>query len=141
MKTITLLFILIASNTFGQIPSKANVIAVTGLTFNQVCNALLDSGYSIAIKDNDLQTVRTEPRDYPKLWSAKYVLNVRVKDTVAYFSGTFTAAGGEIWKDDPIYNHTNKKGTPYPKSLIGYPFIIMNMFALAFNQPVEYLIK
>ena len=64
---------------------------VKGVSFKDVCNRLLDSGYSIQTKDNDLERVRTEPEQYPKYWNAIYVVNVRVKDSVAYISGTLTA--------------------------------------------------
>ena len=40
----------------------ANMIVVKNVGFNEVCNALLDSGYNIEKKDTELKTVRTEPR-------------------------------------------------------------------------------
>ena len=45
---------------------SSNVIKliVKNVGFNQVCNALLDSGYTIDKKDNDLQTVKTELKSY-----------------------------------------------------------------------------
>lgn len=132
------LFLIFTFNTFSQIPPKAKTIVVKGVSFNEVCNKLLDSGYSIDKKDTELQTVRTEERQYPKYWNAKYRINVRVKDSIAIFSGTFTGADGGLFKDEPVYYHTNNKGKQYPKSLIGYPFLIINDLVKSFNKPIEY---
>lgn len=120
------------------IPPNANTIIVKNISFMQICNALLDAGYTIEKKDNELQTARTEPKAYPKYWNGKYRINVRVVDSVAFLSGTFTLGGGELFKDDPIYHHTNKKGKPYPKSGIGYPFILLNDFAKSLKREIEY---
>lgn len=100
----------------------------------EVCNLLLDKGYTIDKKDNDLQTVKTEETQYPKLWNAKYRINVRVKDTVAYISGTFTGAGGEIFKDDPVEYITNRKGEPFSKHIATYPFLLIKEFAETLNK-------
>lgn len=135
---IILLFLFLSGYSFGQIPKDANTILVKGVSFSEVCNALLDSGYVIDKKDNDLQTARTESKQYPKYWNARYVLNIRVKDSIAYISGTFTGADGALFKDDPISNHSNRKGETLPKSIYGYPFLLMKNFALSFNKPVEY---
>lgn len=124
-----------------SIPKDANVIIVKKVGFLEVCNALLDSGYTISKKDNDLQTVSTESKAYPKLWNATYKINIRVKDSIAYISGTFTGAGGEIWKDVPISNHANKKGVTYPKSIYGYPFLLLNNFALSFDKEITYSVN
>lgn len=121
----------------GQIPKNAKVISVKGVGYEEVVHRLLDSGYVIEKRYNDLQTAKTEPRQYPKYWNAKYVLSVRVKDSIAYLSGTIVA--GELFQNDPISNHVNRKGETLPKSIYGYPFLLMNKFALSFNKPVEYL--
>lgn len=147
----TLLFLLLPVTGLAQttIPPGAKTIIVKGVAFSEVCNALLDSGYSLEKKDAELQVVRTEPKVYPKYWNAAYKINIRVKDSVAYITGTFTAPYEQIftsaanktdplWNNDPVYNHTNKKGKPYPKSMIGYPFILMNRFAQCFGKEVTY---
>jgi hypothetical protein len=104
----------------------------------QVCNALLDSGYVIDKKDNDLLTVSTMQKAYPKLWNAKYAISIRVKDSAAFITGTFTGANGELFKDDPVEYLENKKGKPYDKGLLTYPFLLINNFALGFGKEIEY---
>lgn len=152
MKLLLILLMVPAIVAAQTIPPKANVIIVKGVSFMEVCNSLLDHGYAIKTKDNELQTAITEPQKYPKYWNAGYVINIRVKDSAAYISGTFTApfssyaivggAGrGSLWNGDPVYHHTNRKGVTHPKSLIGYPFTLMNEFALSFGKPVEYRVQ
>jgi hypothetical protein len=72
-KVATVIFsFIIALPLLGQsIPTKANTIVVKGVTFKEVCNALLDANYSIDKKDSELQAVRTEPKIFPKYWNAK----------------------------------------------------------------------
>jgi hypothetical protein len=141
IKIMISLFLLVSTSLVAQIPPKSKIIIVKGVSFIQVCSQLLDSGYTIEKKDNDLLTVRTEEKQYPKYWNAKYRINIRVKDSIAYISGTFTGADGGLFKDEPVYYHTNAKGKPYPKSLIGYPFLLINDFALSFDKPIEYKVE
>ena len=143
MKKIIILLTLLPFLANAQnIPKDANVIIVKKIGFLEVCNALLDSGYTISKKDNDLQTVSTENKEYPKFWNATYKMDIRIKDSVAYISGTVTAPpGGGLYVNEPLFNHTNKKGVPFPKSLFGFAFQILNNFALSFNKEISYSIK
>lgn len=142
MKKLLTIFILISYvRCYSQtILRDANTILVKNVSFIEVCNALLDSGYSIEKKDADLQTVRTEVKNYPKYWNATYIINIRVKDSTAYISGIFSAPPtGGLFKDEPITNVTNKKGIAYPKSLAGSAFNWLNQFALGFKKEINYL--
>lgn len=141
MKRMLLLLLLLPLLGISQeIPPNANTIIVKGITFKQACMSLLDSGYVIDKKDNDLETVSTKPRQYPKLWNAEYLINIRFKDSVAYFTGSFSAPpGGGLFFNEPVYNHCKKNGQPYPKSMIRYPFILITNFAKCFEKPIEYL--
>ncbi len=143
MKMILALLLLTPFFCFSQnIPSGVNTILVKNIGFNEICNALLDSGYSIEKKDVELQTVRTETRQYPKLWNATYKVNIRVKDSVAYISATFTSPPeGGLFKDEPVINHTNNKGVTFKKSIDGYIFLLLNDFALAFKRETSYIKK
>jgi len=125
---------------FSQtIPKEANIIIVKPVGFTELCNALLDSGYTIDKKDNELQTARTEPRHYPKLWNATYIVNIRVKDSIAYISGTVTAPPeGGLFKNEPLFYQTKGNGKIAPKSLFTVPFMLLNNLALAFNREVSY---
>lgn len=133
-------FILVSQlSVFSQnILKDANVIIVKGVDFKEVCNALLDSGYTIDKKDNELQTASTEAKSYPKYWSLNYVVNIRIKDSSAYISGKIY--GSPLINYEPIFNHCKKSGQTYPKSAYGYPFILLNNFALGFKKEVSYSI-
>jgi hypothetical protein len=74
---------------FSQgINPEINTITVKGVTFRQVVNHLLSSGYAIAKLDNKSETVRTGFLKYP---SSNGLLNlsisVRVQDSVAVITG------------------------------------------------------
>ncbi len=100
----------------------ANTIVVKGVTFMQVCNALLDSGWTIEKKDNDLLTVKTESKAFPRYWNGVFCITVRIKDSAAYIGGLFTLAGGELIRNEQVSNQTNRKGKTFPKSAYSYPF-------------------
>lgn len=141
MKKILLLLLILPVIGLSQnILKDANTIVVKGITFIDVCNKLLDDGYSIDKKDNDLKTVKTEKKEYPKYWNATYIVNIRVKDSSAYISGTYTAPpNGGLFKDEPVTNLCNKRGETYQKSMEGYIFLLLNEFALSFKKEVSYL--
>jgi hypothetical protein len=141
MKPVFLTLLLLNSLfSFSQnIPKDVNVISVRGVKFIDVCNALLDSGYTIEKKDNDLQTAQTGIKEYPRYWNATYVFHVRVKDSILYLSATFTAPPhGELFSNEPAGNRLNKKGKVLYKSMDGYIFLLLNGFALSFNKEVAY---
>jgi hypothetical protein len=142
MKALLLLLLLpffsIAQDEF-VIPNKSKTIIVKGVSFLDVCNRLLDSGYSISKKDNELQTAITEMRQYPKHWNAQYSINIRVVDSIAFISGTFTAPPtNPMFKNEPIEHQTDKKGNAKSKHIMGYPFLIMNQFARSFGKEISY---
>src|SRR5687767_1194682 len=100
---------------------NANTIVIKNVSFTEVCMRLLDSGYVIDKKDNDMQTVRTESKVYPRYWNAAYKISVRVKDSTAYLTGTYIAPYDQwltkaanktdpLFNNDPVYNLTNNKG-------------------------------
>ncbi len=91
------LFLFVYLPVFSQQKGDKTII-VKGVSFMEVCTNLLDKGYSIDKKDTELQTVKTEETQYPKFWNAKYRINVRVKDSVAYISGTFEDVGADIFR-------------------------------------------
>lgn len=145
---LLLLLVIAPIMLFGQAPKDAKTIIVKNVTFNEVCSQLLDKGYLIEKKDDQLQTVRTEAKKYTT-WNAAYIVNIRIKDSVAFITATFTAPFANpltsnaakqepLWNNEPVYNRTNKKGVAQSKSLQGYAFKSINEFALSFNKPVEY---
>jgi hypothetical protein len=151
MRFLLLLFSPVFS--FGQAPKDANTIIVEGVSFNDICIKILESGYGFEQKDKELQYLRTEPILYKKYWNGAYKINVRVKDSVAYFTGiakvpydTDVLGIGRgvnnkdrAWSNsDRIRYQTNKKGQPLYKSAACHPFLLMNDFVKSFGKPVTY---
>lgn len=133
-------------------PKKANVIMVKGVSFMQACNVLLDQGFLIAKKDNDLQTVDTEAKEYSKSWNAAYIVHIRIKDSTAIITGNYFAPWWDpftknavktdrLWDNMPIWNQTNRKGLTNEKGLQGYAFLQLDKLAHALGKEIIYEIK
>jgi hypothetical protein len=138
--------LLLLSLTVQAQPPKAKTIIIKGTTFTEVCSKLLDNGYSIEKKDEQLQTARTEHKMFPK-HNAAYRIDIRVKDSTAFITGTFTAPYDQfltpaarkvdpLWNNDPAYYQSNKKGKP--TTLPGIAFDKIKEFALSVGKEVEY---
>lgn len=139
MKKILVALILIPFWGISQ-NNNDNIIKVKGVDFIQVANALLDSGYYIEKKDSELLTIKTEAKQYPQFWNAMYTINIRIKDSTAYISGTFTAPpDGSLFKDETITCLKNKKGILQTKSLSGYAFSLLDTFAKSLKGEISYL--
>lgn len=144
---ILMLPVLAMAQTNPRPPKGANLITVKGISFQQVCQQLVDMGYSIEKKDNELQTVRTEYKEYSKSWNAAYRLNVRVKDSIAYINGHYSAPWwltekkDRLWDDAPIWNQTKSKGETNSRGMQGYAFGKMNEFATSLKGQIEYKIE
>ncbi len=128
---------------FAQsIPPKTNTILAHTVTFTGVCNALLDSGYKISKKDNDLQTVETEERHYPNKWNATYHIEIRVKDSVAIIKGLFTVPpGGGLFLNETAFYRTKKNGEPQLESVQSVAFLLVNQFAMSLSRDITYEIR
>lgn len=132
MKLVLLLLLPVAS--LAQIPVKSNAIQVSGVTFVEACNKLLDMGYTLEKKDGELQTAKTEQKEFINSWSAEHRILIRVKDTTLYITGTVTAPrGGGLINDEKIFYAKAKK------SLTSVAFMYLNEFALSFGKPIQYL--
>ncbi len=136
-----LLLMLLPLSIHAQFLKKANKITVQAVAFQQICEKLLDMGYKIEKRDPDLQTVRTEMREYDKSFNAAFKLDIRVKDSVAIITGTFSApwwrpgsnsTETRLWDNVPIFNITDSKGKTRDKTMQGYAWVKMNEFALSF---------
>lgn len=139
MRLILFCLFLIAVSAQGQnIPCGASTIIVHNVSFKSVCNSLLDSGYSIDRKDNDLQTVSTQPRACPKRFSATYVIHARIKDSAVHFTVTFNAPkDGSIVRNEPSIYKCKKNGKPID-NIFTYPFTLLDSFAGTFGDKREY---
>jgi hypothetical protein len=138
-------------NCLGQIPHKAKTIIVKEVTFSEVLNKLLDEGYQIESKDNDLGLVTTAPTAYKKHFNAAYKIIVRMKGSAAHFSGVYASpwettfssllVGQTVQKgnfDSPAMFITDRKGRPAAKTMPCYPFLIIEELAKSFGKEIEY---
>lgn len=134
-------------------PPKAKTIIVKGINYSQILEILLDKKIEIEKRDAELQTVRTGPIVYPRYYNGAYKMDIRVKDSTAYFSGLWVApyetqfasllVGSHIndpkWDNSQfIYNRCDRKGRPLKKSIDGYPFWLMVDFVKSLGKEVEY---
>ena len=142
MKTLFFLPIIFLISQQSHAQSKGdNTIKVQEVGFTQVCNALLDSGFVIDKKDDDLQTVKTEFRDGTgkNKWM-KLLLSIRVKDSVAIITGSWynsTVIGMKFsGQEQTIENNTAKIEYTHgnPKKC----FNEMKTFALSLGKQIAY---
>lgn len=118
-----------------------NTITIKNVGFLETCNALLNAGYVIDKKDNELQTVKTEFKDgIGKNKWMKLLLNARVKDSTAVITGQWyntMFVGSKLFQQEQtIENSTYKieNTTGNPKNC----FNEMKRFALSFGKEVSY---
>lgn len=138
--TFTCLLLVCAVISFSQ-QKGDNTIVVKNVGFIQVCNALMDAGYVIEKKDNDLQTVKTEFKEGSgkNKWM-KLLLTIRMKDSAAIITGqwynTMFPGNKVIGKEFNIENSTEKIEYTFgnPKNC----FKEVNQFALSFGKDVSY---
>lgn len=142
MNHVIILLLLPSFSLAQPIPRNANTIVVRGISFAEACGRLLELGYSIESKDNDLMTARTERRLFPDKYNAEYAINIRVADTALYISGTLNAPpGGALFKNEPIVAVLNRKGELSYRDLWGYAFSLMQNYALTFDKKIDYMRK
>lgn len=150
--TIIIPFLLINLWCFSQ-TNGDNVILVKNVSFTQLCNSLLDSGYVISKKDVDLQTLSTEMRKYKKSFNAGYVVHARVKDgdlqlRVNFFGPLRNFTTELLNPRNPIdsymfdnlrgYYALDKKGRFVANNIYTVPFKYIMDFARGFNQEIQY---
>lgn len=131
------------------VPNGANLIKVKSVAFIQICNFLLDSGYTIEKKDDELQTIKTEMKEYEKSFNGAFYIQIRIKDSVAFIRGYFTAPWWDPFtsaskKTDPLFKNdlavysSNKKGK-FRNNLSSYPFMRMIELFKGLNTDIEYI--
>ncbi len=142
-----LFFLIIPITTFSQeiIPKKSNTIEVSGVTFKEVANTLLDFGYSFDKIDSNYQTIKTDFKEGTgkNNWMKLRII-VRVKDSIASFSGDFyntifmgSTLGGV--RQSTIDNSVEKIAykSVNPKNC----FLEINEVAISFKRKVTYSTK
>ena len=125
-----------------DIPKKANVIVVKGVSFDEVTNQLLDKGYFIDKTDASLHLITTKETTCRKDKGTFVTYMIRIKDSSAIIKGTctnhvgYTISGVIINAEN--YEIVNKGGNI---GILKIAFHDMNNLALSFNKPVEYSIQ
>src|SRR5664279_2222581 len=76
-----------------EIPKGANTLGIHGTTYSQVMNTLLDSGFKIDKSDKEFGTIKTEYRKLGPNKIPSIYFDVRIKDSVATFSGGWRSNG------------------------------------------------
>jgi hypothetical protein len=144
LKFILLLLLPFTSLSQAKIPKKTNAIEITGISFKEITNALLDAGFIFDKIDSNYQTLKTEFKDgTDKNKSMKLRFMIRVKDSLATLTGEWYNTmfiGGKLFdQEQSIENSTYKIEYTYgnPKAC----FLEMNSFALSFKREVKYLMK
>jgi hypothetical protein len=125
MRTLILLALLLVAEYCYCQPKGANTIKITGVTFRQVANALLDAGYSFEKIDSNFQTIRTEYKAFQN-YIPRLRFEIRVKDSILNIKGDALTSNFQFSAENVKW-----KGA----------FNEMNSFALSFNKPVEYSIS
>lgn len=136
-------FLLLLSSISASSQEKGvNTIKVSGIGFLQVCNALLDAGYMIERKDNDLQTAKTEFKEgVGKNNHMKLSLLIHVRDSIVTITGLWYNSlfiGSKLFgQEQTIENSTSRIENTSGNNK--NCFKEMNRFALSLNKPIEYL--
>lgn len=113
-------------------PKGSKKIIITGVSFNQVVNAILDSGFQIKDIDKDFLTMTTKP-----FGDWNQILYLRVKDSVATLTGEMIAGfklDVEQHWDPPYQGHnwfTHNRGMVETWNM-------MDGIAKSFKKPITY---
>jgi hypothetical protein len=140
--SLSLVCLLFQFIVYSQIiPKNADAITVKDVTFDQVVNSLLDSGYVMEKIDKDFHTLTTDYRKLCKDCLPEITFNVRVKDSVATISGKWRSTGN-------IFGPSSNKDAAYVFAIKNekmkvprMAFQAMKTFALSLNGGVTYLIS
>jgi len=139
MKKLFLLIMLSPLFVHSQdIPKNANTIIIKGVSFEQVVNNLLDSGFKIDKIDKEYHTVKTEYRKVCTDCVPELYLDVRVKDSIATITGKWKSTANLFFpattnENAYIFEIKNERDK-VPKRC----FAIMNNFAKALNSQISY---
>jgi hypothetical protein len=130
---ITIIFCSICS--YSQVPKKANTIVVNNVSLKEAMDTLLNHNFFFDKVDSNNQTLTTQPK---KIKGLTYVFNIRVQDSIAYFSGRVND-NIKFMDIEPSYSEITNTGMK--GSLIRDAFNYLDKLAHYFNKPVEYKIN
>ena len=143
-KYLFFLFIPLTAISQEKIPKKSNTIEVSGVTFKEVANTLLDLGFTFDKIDSNYQTIKTDfKQGTGKNKWMKFRIMVRVKDSIAIFSGdwynTMFIGTTILTVRQSLENSIEKieYKSVNPKNC----FLEMNEIAISFKKSVTYFVK
>src|SRR5690349_15420436 len=135
---LLLLFILSSLTIFSQAPKGANVIVVKNIGYEELLNALLDKGYFIAKKDNELKIASTERRQLSNIDpSSNFLIRVRVKDSTAYIYGEVNIVYSSAGFNDEKYVAVENDGMKFSQKQ--QAFTKIDEFARGLQKEITYL--
>lgn len=143
IKYIFLFFPLFAISQV-KTPKKANGIQLSGVSFKEIANGLLDAGYTFDKIDSNFHTIKTEFKEGKgKTKYLKLRFMIRVKDSTAEITGewynTLVIGTKFLGVDQTFENSTYK--IAYTAGSAKNCFLEMNNFTHLFNRPISYLNK
>jgi len=143
-KYLFFLFIPLTAISQEKIPKRSNTIEVNGVTFKEVANTLLDLGFTFDKIDSNYQTIKTDfKQGTGKNKWMKFRIMVRVKDSIASFSGdwynTMFIGASILTVRQSLENSIEKieYKSVNPKNC----FLEMNEIAISFKKSITYLEK
>lgn len=122
-------------DTSRHIPEKSKIIYVKNASFKNACQALLNAGFVIDKKDNDLEFVETaHPAINESSTAWKPIITLRIKDSVTIIKTKFFLSTIKDYMDG-VYN--GKKGKPQ-KNAIVYAFMMAYKVAKEIGGEISY---
>lgn len=121
----------------SSIPNGATTIKMIGVNYKEFCLALLDSNYSFENRDSELETFKTNLRDYKKDWNCSYSIEGRFRDSIGILKFRL--------KDNPIFfkyaQWQRNKKKYHERHLYNYPFIEVLSLCRRMTDKFEFIVE
>jgi len=114
-----------------------NIIIAKNVSFKTACEVLMNEGFVIDKKDNDLLTVKTEPKMTKGVWLTTIIVYVRIVDSSARINTTFTLEN-TILKDEPLGYPATKKGRFQSSTATGQAWTVVHGLASKMSSDLIY---
>ena len=123
-------------DTSRHIPENAKVIYINNSDFKSACNAILDQGFTIDKKDNELQFAETiHPGLNEALPEWKPIITLRIKDGRTILRAKIFSS---VYKDYiEAFNRSNKNGKPQKNAYV-YAFMMCYKIAKSLGNEITF---
>jgi hypothetical protein len=133
---LLIVLILFSKQSFAQ-KRGDNVIIVKNVSYETACKTLLNEGFIIDKRDAELQTVKTEPKSTKGFWLFVIVVNIRIVDSSARITTTFTM--GDFLINEPLGYPATKGGKYQGKSASAQGWEVVDGLARKMGSEIEYI--